>query len=289
MGWKKLLLGILLLAFALGIQTVSPAYACGSAVKLTGDCVGAAEASLTENQVQLSTKVDTSTGGTGRTPSGQSGPGKGSSAEPGVAPPPEDFKWKGLGGNQAYFIDKTTLTPGAAAAPVCTTCTAPVISSVSDLVGFSPHRPWQEMEPNGLAIVGLAANFVATASVHVVSGALLGESADVRFTPEAFHWDFGDGGSRISAAGGASWADLSLPEFSDTATSHIYEVRGDYVALLTVDYAAEFRVGGGGWQPVSGTLPASANPLNVTVRHVKSVLVAHDCIQNPAGVGCAPS
>ncbi|MBB5639889.1 PKD domain-containing protein [Cryobacterium roopkundense] len=241
--------------------------------------------------LNLSDQMDTSTGGTGEPSTGDAESSKKSAGGPAAASPlpPEDYKWKGLAGNQAYYIDKTKLTSTATPAPVCVTCAAPVVSSVSDLVGFSPHRPWQDMQPNGLAIVGLAANFVATASVHVVSGILLGNPADVRFTPVAFRWDFGDGASGTSTSGGASWDDLGVPEFSDTATSHIYAIRGDYVAQLTVDYAAEFRVGGGPWQPVSGTLPADANPLDVAARHVKSVLVAHDCNQNPAGVGCPPS
>ncbi|TFD76603.1 hypothetical protein [Cryobacterium psychrophilum] len=157
---------------------------------------------------------------------------------------------------------------------------------MSDLVGFAPFAPTQSMEPNGLALVGLAANFVGAASVHVVSGTLLGSTAEVRFTPVAFHWDFGDGGGRTSGSGGASWEDLGVPEFSDTDTSHIYDVRGDFVAGVTVEYSAEYRVGGGAWTAVSGTLSVAANPLPVAVRHIKTVLVAHDCLQNPAGVGC---
>lgn len=77
-----------------------------------------------------------------------------------------------------------------------------------------------------------------------------------------------------------------VPEFSDTETSHLYATRGDYVAGLTVDYTAEFRVDGGGWRSVSGTLPAPANPRDVAARHVKTVLVDHDCTENPTGVGC---
>ncbi|MDH6235970.1 hypothetical protein [Cryobacterium sp. CG_9.6] len=157
---------------------------------------------------------------------------------------------------------------------------------MSDLAGFAPMVPTQSVEPNGLALVGLAANFVADASVHVVSGTLLGSVAEVRFTPAAFRWNFGDGGTRSSVSGGASWADLGVPEFSDTDTSHVYEERGDFVAGLTVDYTAEYRVGGGGWIAVSGALSATADPLTVAVRRIKTVLVAEDCIQNPAGVGC---
>jgi len=115
----------------------------------------------------------------------------------------------------------------------------------------------------------------------------LGSAAQVRFTPVAFHWDFGDGGRLTSGTGGATWADLGVPEFSDTDTSHIYDVRGDVVAGVTVEYRAQYRVGGGSWTAVAGTVAAAAPPLQVAVRHIKTVLVAHDCLQNPAGIGCS--
>ena len=279
--------GILVSVFGLAAYPLEAVadYNCTRIAQKIGNCPST-NANVNGDVLQLSTQVDTSRGGTGERARGGV-TSKRSTGQPTVAAPPEDFKWKGLAGTQAYYIDKSTLTSTATPAPVCTACSAPVISSVSDLVGFSPHRPWQDMEPAGLAVVGLPANFVATASVHVVAGTLLGNPAEVRFTPVTFRWDFGDGRSGTSASGGASWADLGVPEFSDTATSHIYETRGDYLAALTVDYSAEFRVGGDGWRSVSGTLPAAANPLSVMARHVKSVLVARDCLEDPAGLGCA--
>ncbi|KGJ71948.1 hypothetical protein GY21_18690 [Cryobacterium roopkundense] len=261
---------------AFSVITASSASACTRQERREGKCPDA-QAVANGGQVQLSAGRDTLTDGDTGSTNGDAGGGTGG----GTATPPVNVAEEGVGGSHGGAAPAP-----AAPLPACPTCTAPIATSVSDLVGFSPQLPTQGMEPNGLAIVGLAANFVAEASAHVVSGTLLGNSAEVRFTPTAFRWDFGDGAGGTSANGGASWDDLGVPEFTDTDTSHIYTVRGDYVSSLSVEYSAEFRVGGSGWQSVTGTLAVAANPLPVVVRHVKSVLVAHDCIQNPAGIGC---
>ncbi|WP_156109709.1 hypothetical protein [Cryobacterium sp. MLB-32] len=280
---------LLTLTVVLGVFLTPAVFAdvtppCGAMGSSDAGCPEA-QAVTAGGQVQVSAHVDTVTdgqGGSARGGTGSHGGKGGRGGAGGAAVPVVNLPKEGVGGSHTGPAAPTVAPP---AAP-CATCTAPLATSVSDLVGFSPQPPSQTMEPNGLAIVGLAANFVAAASVQVVSGALLGTPADVRFTPATFHRDFGDGAVGSSTTGGATWEDLGVPEFSDTDTSHIYRERGDYVSTLSVAYSAEFRVGGGDWQPVTGTLAVAGNPLPVAVRHVKSVLVAHDCIQNPSGVGC---
>ncbi|MDJ0378405.1 hypothetical protein [Cryobacterium sp. PH31-L1] len=103
------------------------------------------------------------------------------------------------------------------------------------------------MEPGGWAIVGLAANFWATASAHIGDGLLLGQPAQVLFTPINYRWNFGDGSTASSPTGGASWADLGLAEFSTTPTSHKYAAKDSYTVTLTVDYRADYSLGDQGW------------------------------------------
>ncbi|TAM68593.1 MAG: hypothetical protein EPN48_11375 [Microbacteriaceae bacterium] len=157
---------------------------------------------------------------------------------------------------------------------------------LSDLINFRAPAPATSMEPNGWAVVGLDANFIAGAGVDVQGGTLLGQPAQVRFTPVGFSWDYGDGGKRASADGGASWAKRGIPEFSPTPTSHAYLRTGSFTVRIAVTYAAEYRFANQNWQQIEGSLNVKAPPFTVFVGDAKTVLVGRDCVANPRGPGC---
>ncbi|TFD77675.1 hypothetical protein [Cryobacterium fucosi] len=167
-----------------------------------------------------------------------------------------------------------------------TPCDPNLVVSVSDLVNFRPAAPTQQMEPRGWSVVGLPTNFIATASVHTRSGVLLGFPAEVRFTPVGFRWNFGDGQGLDSAGGGASWAVLNLPEFSDTPTSHTFTETGGRSITLSVVYSAEYRFAGRDWRAVRGTLAVPTTPLSAVVAEARTVLVNRECTVGAAGPGC---
>ena len=167
-----------------------------------------------------------------------------------------------------------------------TPCDPNLVVQISDLVNFRPITPTQGMEPNGWTVIGLPTNFVAGASVHTLSGSLLGFPADVRFAPVGYRWDYGDGGHDSSSTGGATWAALNLPEFSETATSHSYRETGSFTITLRVSFAAEYRFDGQTWRNVRGTLAVPASPLTVVAGEARTVLVDRECTRNPSGPGC---
>jgi hypothetical protein len=158
--------------------------------------------------------------------------------------------------------------------------------TVSDLASFYPQRPAVVGEPNGWAIAGLDTNFVSSAAVHTSPGSLAGQSASVRFIPSSFLWDYGDGVRATTSTGGATWKQLGVPEFTATATSHVYSAAGDYRVQLTVEYTAQYRIGAGPWQGVPGTLRLSAPTTTVVAAEAKTVLVQRDCAIEPRGPGC---
>ena len=157
---------------------------------------------------------------------------------------------------------------------------------ISDLATFTPDAPTQQMQPNGWMVMGLATNFVAQASAHEQTGELLGQPADVRFTPIGYGWDYGDGTTGNSTHGGATWQRLNIREFSDTDTSHTYETAGDYMITPNVTYAAEYRYAGSEWLPVDGTLTTPGTPTTATAWVIRTALVAKNCIDDPDGIGC---
>lgn len=162
--------------------------------------------------------------------------------------------------------------------------TGPV--TTRDIAAFVPTPGRQQMEPDGWTVAGLHTNFYAITEQHVVAGTLLGRPADVRFTPTAFHWVYGDGAAATKPTKGATWAAQGLDEFDPTPTSHVYQRLGDYTITLMITFGAEYRFDGGPWRPVIGSLTLPANDLHLRVGTAKTVLVEHDCFANPAGPGC---
>jgi hypothetical protein len=155
-----------------------------------------------------------------------------------------------------------------------------------DIATFIPTPGRQQMEPDGWTVAGLDTNFYAITGQHVANGTLLGRPADVRFTPTSYLWAYGDGTSATRNTMGGTWAAQGIAEFEPTPTSHVYDELGDYTITLDIVFTAEYRFAGGPWRPVVGTITLPANDLYLRVGTAKTVLVEHDCQQNPVGPGC---
>jgi len=205
---------------------------------------------------------------------------------PGGVPVDRGDASAGPGGLPRRLPDAVPADPAVPACQPQTPCDPDLVVRVSDLVSIPAAAPTQGMEPNGWIVVGVPINFFATASAHSRSGPLLGAAAEVRFTPVGFRWDYGDGTSRTSETGGASWAALNLPEFSDTATSHVFERPATLSIGLVVSYAADYRFAGGDWRAVQGLVLVPTTPITAIADRADTVLVAESCSINPGGPGC---
>lgn len=158
-------------------------------------------------------------------------------------------------------------------------------ATLSDVASFAPVLTPVAGEPGGYGIVGMPVNFVAEATTHTATGELFSRPVTVRFTPVAFVFEHGDGTSRTSATGGATWATLGLPQFSATPTSHAYAARGTYAAHVAVRYGAAVDFGAG-WRDVDGLLELAGPTSTVTVLEARTALVQNTCVENPTGPGC---
>ena len=158
---------------------------------------------------------------------------------------------------------------------------------LADLASFSPQNISLSSQPVGWGLVGLPVNFIASASTHVVSGSLFGQSTEVRFTPRSFQWSFGDGQSATTARGGSRWDQLGLSEFSATATSHSYAQAGNFTTQVIVHYGVEYRIGGGAWTTVSGEVNRDATTSIVAVLNADTVLTAGDCLNARDAKSCS--
>lgn len=226
---------------------------CSAGAALTGECA-TVSAEVTDDRVEL--EANTSSGSNGN---------QGSGDQP--ADPPVDPVDAACG----VFIDICQIT-----------VTTPV--TLADIAAFRPGTASHGMQPNGWAVIGLPTNFFSNGGAQIDTGTLLGQSAEVRFTPVGWAWNYGDGTSRTAASPGQRWS--ADAEFEPTATTHVFEQRGTYTVTLTVRYRAEWRVAGGSWVPISGILSLPAPPQQVLVTGARTVLVDEDCRANPTGPGC---
>jgi hypothetical protein len=152
---------------------------------------------------------------------------------------------------------------------------APAVT-ISDLARFLPASAALHAEPDGWAVVGVPANFWADATSVTVSGELLDRAAQVRFTPQAYRFDYGDGSSRTAAAAGSPWSALGQEELTETPTSHVYRARGAVRARVTVVYSAQYRFAGGPWIAVAGAVSGTTPSQRVLV------VVARTALTTPA-------
>ncbi|MEY2698361.1 MAG: hypothetical protein RL720_317, partial [Actinomycetota bacterium] len=122
---------------------------------------------------------------------------------------PSSFAFRCLGFvTPSPQCQRKPITPTPSPAPVTY---API--TVSDLANFVPQAATLTSQPRGWSVVNLNTNFIAGASVHVVGGALFGQSAEVQFTPRAYDWNYDDGATQSTAVPGARWDSLGLREF----------------------------------------------------------------------------
>lgn len=157
--------------------------------------------------------------------------------------------------------------------------------TLADVASFAPAASVLADEPDGVGIVGMPMNFVVSAETHTATGTLFDLPVTVRFVPVSFVFVHGDGTSRATATGGRSWAALGQAQFSATATSHAYGVRGTYSASAIVQYAATVDFGNGD-VPVPGLLEVRTPGASIEIVEVRTALVDRTCVENPSGPGC---
>jgi hypothetical protein len=147
-------------------------------------------------------------------------------------------------------------------------------STVSDLASFTPSAPGVIVQPGSWSLPRLPTNIYSTASTETATGELLGWPIEVRFTPRAYSWSYGDGSRSTFSLPGGSWG---AEQFSATATHHVYRAPGRYSISVQVEYSVSYRFAGGDFVPVSGAVTRSSGVTLLTVLRVTPVLVDEGC------------
>lgn len=163
-------------------------------------------------------------------------------------------------------------TPPVPEVSVAQKPTAP--RTLSDLVSFAPDAPGIVVEPGTWSLPRLETNIYSSARSHTRVGELLGWPIEVRFSPQLFRWNYGDGSGASHTQAGRSWG---AAQFSASPTGHVYRAPGEYAITLQVDYSVAYRFGDGPFVPLSGTVTTDSGVFGLTVLRVTPVLVDHGC------------
>lgn len=266
---RRLLTAALMALCLIGIVWAPVAGACINTLKGSGACLGPGGATLSTN-VPI--------------------PGGGETAPPRLTAYLDgEPLYDGALGLSGYCISQGIKRPVGPFNGVCVSFPradpgVPAIT-LADIANFPPNPTALTMQPAHWMLRDAPTNFIVTAGQHTVTATLLGQPAEVRYAPIGYHFDYGDGATGQSESGGASWADLGLDEFSETATSHVYTKRGSYNITADVEYTAEYRIGAGAWTPIAGTLPVPTTHTGRTVT-IDTVLVRGTCDEYPEDPGC---
>ncbi len=119
--------------------------------------------------------------------------------------------------------------------------------------------------PAGRTLVNLPTIFYAEPSPVTKTLTILGQSVLVEATPRTYTWHFGDGASASTDSPGAPYPSREL--------THAYErARVTLRASVDTTYSARFRVNGGAWQDVAGTVTIGGPSRQLRVEEATPVL-----------------
>ncbi|MDN5892963.1 MAG: hypothetical protein L0H93_02960 [Nocardioides sp.] len=124
--------------------------------------------------------------------------------------------------------------------------------------------------PGGKTLVNFDTIFQTEAEGFTESFRLLGQTIDLKITPATYTWLPGDGSSFQTSEPGIAY-EKGRP-MSDYV-SHSYEVADSVHPRVDVTWTAVFRVSGGAWQPVTGSVTKQGTPADLQVVEGKPVLV----------------
>lgn len=119
--------------------------------------------------------------------------------------------------------------------------------------------------PDGETLVNFATNFYTIAEPFSTTVALLGHSVELSIYPSQFVWSFGDGTDVTTTSPGAPYPDLEI--------THSYTAVGEVTTQVTTTWAADFRVDGGLWQTVTGTVDMTSSEVPLVVREGIPLLI----------------
>lgn len=96
---------------------------------------------------------------------------------------------------------------------------------------------------------------------------LLGQRVDLRIEAHSYTWRFGDGQTITTSNPGAPYPRLQI--------THNYLQTGDYRPALDTTWVADYRVNGGPWRAVPGSVTIEGAPADLSAIEARPTLVGY--------------
>jgi hypothetical protein len=120
---------------------------------------------------------------------------------------------------------------------------------------------------NGRTLVNFDTNFYTEIQPLDRTITLLGQQVDLHIVPSQFGWRFGDGEALNTEQPGAPYPHLDV--------THSYLTKGAVAPSVDTTYTAQFRVNGGPWRGVPGSVTIAGAPVDLQVLTATPTLVGY--------------
>ncbi len=131
-----------------------------------------------------------------------------------------------------------------------------------------PPSELQVQPANGRTLVNFDTNFFTETGPFDRTVTLLGQRVDLHIVPSGFGWRFGDGDVLATDHAGAPYPDLRI--------THDYQRKGRVRPSVDTTYTATYRVNGGPWAAVPGSVTIPGPAVGLEVLTATPVLVGYD-------------
>jgi hypothetical protein len=160
------------------------------------------------------------------------------------------------GGGRAIVTCTLPTTQPVAAAPRPQVTPGVVVTAMRriGLPALAAHT-----QPAGKTLVNFATIFYTDPQPFTRTVTLLGRRVTIVATPQTFTWHYGDGTSSSTSTPGARYP-------AKDVTHNYRDAHRTVLTSVDVSYSARFRVGGGAWQDIPGTVTIAGptSPLRIS-------------------------
>jgi hypothetical protein len=130
-----------------------------------------------------------------------------------------------------------------------------------------PPSTFSIQPPGGKTLVNFETNFFTEERTLDRTVRLLGQRVELRIEAHSYTWHFDDGESITTSKPGAPYPRLQV--------THSYLQTGDYRPALDITWVADYRVNGGAWRPVPGSVTIAGEPANLSAIEARPTLVGY--------------
>jgi hypothetical protein len=125
--------------------------------------------------------------------------------------------------------------------------------------------------PGGKTLVNLETIFSTEAAEFTRTIGLLGHRVDLEISPSQFKWVTGDGADFATDWAGRAWEKgVPMGEY----ITHNYDDADDVTTRVDTTWSARYRVDGGDWHDVGGTVTIEGEPFDLAVLSAAPHLVS---------------